>query len=434
MDSIKPVTEITAGDLDQSFASLGIYTFDSDLIEQTYGVITTSQRKILISATKRPYPYHYALIRLDENGALDPSFGNDGTGIAHDFFVDNVASHATSCIELSNGDILLSGVYQPEPGIYEAAISRLDSNGKPDLSFGSNGVAYINATAPTGVSDCSTYPRSGISDPWPVRSSCTLTPLPEGEILFSKTFIYSVGPDRPVFSILGRLLADGTLDTKFQDNGYVYIKPELENNADCHVITPEGKIVVAGHLSTSTPTMYINRYNSDGTADLSFGNLGSVIITSPLGKYGFVTSLISHSKNKLLLVANYTAANSENNGLLFSFEADGSRDLSFNGGDSLAAALPGSASPVEWRNTVEDQDGFILLGDMDAVVLARYLKTGVFDANYGQKEGWVMLNSTKRAFDLTRQTDRKVVVTGWSLTTEGVVARFLSEQETPQAV
>jgi uncharacterized delta-60 repeat protein len=432
MDITKPVTDITAGDLDQSFATEGIYTFDPNSIKQAYGVTTTSNRKILISATKWPHPYHYAVIRLDENGELDKTFGNNGTGIAHQFFIDNTPSYATSCIELPSGEILLSGVYEPEPGRYEAAISRLDSNGEPDPAFGSSGVAYINVTDPTAPFVL----RSGESDPWPVRNGCTLTPLPDGKILFSKTFIYPNLSGRPVYSIIGRLTANGAFDPDFQNKGYFYVQPELDNHADSHLITADGKIVVAGHLSSRTSTMYIHRYNSDGTVDTSFGDQGSVIITKPLGKYGFVTALIAHSQNKLLLVANYTTTSTlpQNNGLLFSFEADGSPDRHFNGGNPLMAALPGSTLPVEWRSAVEDEDGFILLGDMQAVVVARYLKTGTFDASYGANKGWAILASTRRAFDLVRQADRKVVVTGQDLDLKSIVARLLSTQETHERV
>jgi uncharacterized delta-60 repeat protein len=414
------------GDLDTSFADRGIYTFDGGLIHSGYAVTALANNQLLISATHFPNLGSYALIKMNEDGSLDKSFGSDNSGIVHRFFLEQFSSHAGSCVVLPDDHLMLSGVYTKTPGAFSAAITRLNADGEPDLSFGVAGVTTVEAPLPemSGIP----VPEGGNSDPWEVRNTCHLTPLSDGRTLISKNFISPFASGPAPYSILGKLSSTGHFDKTFQERGYTYIQPELNNIVDQHLVQADGKIIVAGHLAEAQ-TAYLARFDQDGNIDTGFGVNGYIEFTEPLGNLGFVTALVPHSENKFLLITNFTTDFPNNNGQIRSFNADGSPDLMFNQGLAVDAKLPNLDRSVEWRNAVEDEDGLIVLGDIQGIVVARYFKTGLLDLSFGTNLGWTALLAG-RAFDLARQVDGKIVVIGQDARQRSIVARFWGLENT----
>ena len=91
----------------------------------------------------------FAAARYLATGALDPSFGDAGSGI----FTRQVGAGDDSAGALAltpSGRILLSGSYEPAPSIDSPAVMRLDPNGALDPSFGSGGLALHGVTAKFG--------------------------------------------------------------------------------------------------------------------------------------------------------------------------------------------------------------------------------------------------------------------------------------------
>jgi uncharacterized delta-60 repeat protein len=412
------------GAVDTGFADNGTYTFDEYLIHGAYGVTALANQQLLISATHFPNQGSYALIKMNEDGTLDKSFGSDNSGIVHRFFLEQFSSHAVSCVVLPDSRLMLSGVYTKAPNVFNAAITRLNPDGEPDSSFGVDGVTTIEAPVP--VSSGVPVPEGGNSDPWEVRNSCHLTPLIDGRAIVSKNFVESSVSGPPPYSILGRLSATGHFDRTFQERGYTYVQPELNNLVDSHLLQADGKIVVAGHLKEEQ-TAYLARFDKDGNVDTQFGVNGYVHLPEPLGSLGFVTALVPHSGNKFLLITNNTADFPNTNGQIRSFNADGSPDLIFNQGLAVDAKLPNLERSVEWRTAVEDNDGFIVLGDIQSIVVARYFKTGHLDISFGESLGWTALLAS-RAFDLARQEDGKIVVIGQDTRYKSIVVRFIGSQ------
>lgn len=412
------------GAIDKSFADNGVYTFGDRFIREVHGVTALPNNQLLISGTY--YPDSYALARLNENGTLDNDFGDSNTGVAHRYFLQQHHSHGVSSVVLADGRILLSGVYRIVPDEFSAAITRLSSTGDVEFTFGINGVTTISAPAP--VASPTQFQKGGGADPWAVRTSCTLTPLDDGGIIFSKTFTNVYRPNES-YSIIGRLTQRGDMDETFHGRGYTYLKPELHNIADNHWVQADGKLLVAGHL-TGDQTAYLARFDKDGYVDSSFGNNGYLVFAESLESGGYVTALVPHSKDKFLLIANSPVNFPTNNGLIRSLNADGSPDQLFNHGLVLPAVLPGLGNTVEWRTAVEDDDGFIVLGYADRIVLARYLKTGELDPYFGENGGWTAIQATRTAEDLARQEDGKIVVVGQNAQGESIAMRFMGTPRT----
>jgi uncharacterized delta-60 repeat protein len=89
----------------------------------------------------------FAAVGYLGNGDLDASFANAG------IFTRRVGAgeNSTRTIEMTPTDkFLLGGTYDPEPGNASPALLRLDSNGALDPSFGSGGQVLRGAQAPFG--------------------------------------------------------------------------------------------------------------------------------------------------------------------------------------------------------------------------------------------------------------------------------------------
>lgn len=84
--------------------------------------------------------YQTLALRLRSNGSLDPSFGEDGIAMIDVDGVDNWAYGLAR-----DGGSLVLGVHTNVP---DAALVRLDENGVPDPTFGNGGVAIYTVTDP----------------------------------------------------------------------------------------------------------------------------------------------------------------------------------------------------------------------------------------------------------------------------------------------
>ena len=114
---------------------------------------------------------------------------------------------------------------------------------------------------------------------------------PDGKIVVGGSFTTLGGQPR---SCIGRLNADGTLDTGFNPGagGLAY------HGVQCLAVQPDGKIVVGGNFETlgGQPRRCIGRLNSDGTVDPSFNpGLGGI------QDYCFVQCLAVQADGKILV-------------------------------------------------------------------------------------------------------------------------------------
>ena len=80
--------------------------------------------------------YSGVILRYTANGALDLSFGRNGM-----LFIDGF-SEVESMVTRSNGKIVVAGSLRASPGV---GVVQLNVDGSPDVSFGSNGQANIQS-------------------------------------------------------------------------------------------------------------------------------------------------------------------------------------------------------------------------------------------------------------------------------------------------
>ena len=225
----------------------------------------------------------------------------------------------------------------------------------------------------------------------------------------------------------------GSLDTSFGNNGIIVTG--IGSAIEFPVVTaiqPDGMVVVGGYVvrgydgSVADRYFVFVRYNTDGSFDLDFGELGKVL-TEIGGKKDTVNGIAIQEDGKIILAA-YAGSRFDRNFLLYRYSNDGFLDLEFGKEGKLIAE---KAEGIDFFHAIAVQsDGkFVLRGFVDSVksggspnaypgYLVRYNPDGSIDKSFGVL-GIVSLNIslTRRYIEgsnntIAIQPDGKIIVVG----------------------
>jgi uncharacterized delta-60 repeat protein len=291
----------TNGALDQSFGHGGIANVDIGPYSLANAVLIQPDGKIVLAGTTQQDHIEFAAARLNRNGTLDSSFGQNGTVTLPD-----QTGGAWAATLQSDGKIVLAGQADydnpPVQNAQQFMAARLNPDGTLDTTFAQNGIALIpvgqtalgfgiaqenngklllagiaftftnaNATVqlnPDGTLD-STYANNGIATVLTTAGANGLILDPTG-----RAIIPIVGPGAE------RVNPDGTADTTFATTGIALIKT-LTGGANGAALQPDGKIIIAGAVKVNGRTeINVVRLNGQATA---------VTVTQPSGSTPPVT-------------------------------------------------------------------------------------------------------------------------------------------------
>jgi uncharacterized delta-60 repeat protein len=251
------------GNLDFSFSDDGVFNLD-DFEYTLYGSVTSfaeqSNGKLLLAGSAlnaSTLEYDFGIIRLNENGTNDISFGDIDPSTVRTFTGTTTTDlggndFVSKVYALSNGKILAVGI---SDGDFAAV--RYNNDGSLDENFGDEGII---------VSD---FVSNGTIN--------RITPLKNGNFLV-------VGTTANNDLALARYLPDGDLDESFGDDGFVItdINNGSLDTGQNVVELDDGKILATGSSGTD---MVLVRYLADGTLDTTFSSVnnrapeGAVTIT-----------------------------------------------------------------------------------------------------------------------------------------------------------
>lgn len=190
------------------------------------------------------------VVRIDSSGFPYYTFGADGVAL-YESVTGNPELHAG--IMQPDGKLLLAGTTtSPTPNIF---LLRLLPDGTPDPDFGVNGIIA--------------KPFGGIG--FYLEG---LDLQPDGRILLCGRQNNNV--------LIGRLLANGTRDNSFSDDGMLVLNTGSAESGNAIKITLEGKILIAGYSTDNTSSNpLLIRLLADGTPDPDFGTNGVLITDIP---------------------------------------------------------------------------------------------------------------------------------------------------------
>lgn len=224
-------------------------------------------------------------------GALDPSFGVGGT-TRRNVTVVPAEDSGRFLLRQPDGRIILEGTCATEEGVLRTCMVRYLVNGSLDTAFNGTGKRI------TSLDSLCSWHLAGVS-------------------LNSK--IYGYG-QCGVTGFMTRMNDDGSLDATFGVNG---LSPLAEGILPSSITAQGMKLLVAGACSGgSGVTGCLQRLNSEGQLDASFGGTGTV--TSSVGG--------SIALNAFKIVIAGSCANPTTTSICVTqFLADGVLDQSFNG-------------------------------------------------------------------------------------------------------
>nr|WP_180205206.1 delta-60 repeat domain-containing protein [Pseudomonas sp. SbOxS1]NYU05237.1 delta-60 repeat domain-containing protein [Pseudomonas sp. SbOxS1] len=407
-----------ASELDPSFGDKGLARLQSPNPNypnyESMTVATGPDNKIYVAGLAYKESSHsiYTLARLDENGFIDISFGEQG--YFSDFFTNFPSNFYCDNINFLNGKIVLSGLLIHR----ENGSSRLDKgvscilpSGKIDENFADHGKFIFRAPresehpiiAPANNEDLSEKARLKPGNPPHSRVSersiqkiCTITN--EHILLLHAT---STGGTQDSFII--RLDHRGVLDYTFNGAGFVRVKHEIFNRLELSslIVDDSGNYISSGNVRVIDgglpDAIVLVKHHQDGRLDTTYQRGGFLFLSSENPGHHFVLEkTVKQPNNRVLCAGTVVDPNSlERPGLLISREADGSSNIQFNKGNPVLTAV--SSSRVLLFNTDFQPDGSFLA---TAVVetddlssnnygIARFLHDGTHDKSFGNGEGWL---------------------------------------------
>ncbi|MFO1200867.1 MAG: tandem-95 repeat protein [Burkholderiaceae bacterium] len=366
--------------------------------DEAYGVVVQPDGKIVLAgySSNGANLADFSAIRLDADGALDPSFGVGGKVVVS---VGSSNDYAQSVAVQPDGKLVLAGLSANEASGSDVSVIRLNANGALDLSFGVAGKVVM----PVGSS---------------IDYAYDVVVQPDGKIVLAGNSLN--GANGYDFSVI-RLAENGALDTNFGAGGKLLVQVgPYADEAQSVIVQPDGKLVLAGYSHTGTTWDYsLIRVDPNGALDPSFDGDGKLVV--PVGSSDDrASSVVVQPDGKIVL------AGSSVNGGTWEFSAvrldtNGVLDASFDGDGKLVVPV-GSGDFAE--SVVVQPDGKLVLAgysgngansiDFSAI---RLDANGVLDPSFGG-DGKLIVpvgSSNDFAYDVVVQPDGKLVLAGFSV-------------------
>ena len=349
------------GSLDTSFNSKGkVTTAVGTGTCKGQGVALQSDGKIVVvgHSFNAGGQSCFTVLRYGAHGNLDTSFGDSGkvtTTVAKDSNADSVAMQ-------SDGKIVVAGNAFIDRNNNDFGVVRYNANGTLDTTFNGTG----KATADFGAHDL----------------GHSVAVHGDGRIVVAG---YSTNESEKQCA-LACFKANGNLDTSFNGTGKVTTNFGGDGDAEGQGVATQsdGKTVVVGYATVAGVQRFaVERYNTDGALDTSFGGTGRVL--TAVGISGSNATGVALQKDGKIVVAGYAVNNS---GRVYDFaclryNADGSFDQSFGDHGKVTTDVgDGKASSLAVQDNKIIVAGSAYDGDNNEFAVVRYNASGKLDTSF----------------------------------------------------
>lgn len=254
---------LSNGALDTSFNGTGIVLLDfNGLADQAYALLLQPDGKIVVGglAYVADFDADLALVRVDANGALDPSFGTGGkVKVSLGTQRDSIQGLALQ----PDGKIVATGSNASSFFAAKVAVARFNVNGTLDSGFGNGGLALTE------------FHEGGLN------AGTAVAIVAGGRILVAGTGAISSSAV-PQSIGLAKFESNGTLDTSFATAGRRVDRFGESSTGTCLAVRPDGGFFVGGTGSDNSDRITSNNfqlvaYQANGSVDTGFGNNGRVL-------------------------------------------------------------------------------------------------------------------------------------------------------------
>jgi uncharacterized delta-60 repeat protein len=343
----------------------------------------------------------FGLVRLNLNGTLDTTFGNNGI-VTNVFTTGGGGARGTA--------VVVQGfLFHPRKitvggfGTGGFGLARFNADGSLDTTFGGGTGKVTVPLSPVGEDQA-----------WGMVFQA-------GKLVLVGDSFETIGyPDSSVIEAL-RFNSDGSLDTTFGSGGVVTADVASPSEARAVAVQLDGRLVVGGVSFNGTVDGFaLARYNANGTLDGSFGSLGKVL--TAIGPSHAGAESVALQPDGKIVAAGYSYTGTSNYFIiaLARYNPNGSPDTAFGSGGQVLTTLVGYYDAA--MSVAVQPDGRIVtagysynlgLFTADFAVL-RYLPNGTLDSSFGGTGK--VTTSIADGFDQGRalviQPDGKIVVAG----------------------
>lgn len=300
-----------------------------------------------------------SICRLATDGSLDPTFG--ASGIATYLVGDGLNNYASVVIQSDGKAVVAGAAYSSDSTV--PFLLRYTTAGVLDTAFGAGGL---------------------VDDPMGPSTAGFQSVLiqPDGQII-AGGWCEDEAP-KTILAI-ARYNDYGVLDTGFGTAGVTTtdIAGSTGNILGGIALQPDGKILAAGYIGTSSDAMvFVARYGSAGALDSAFGT-GGIALYSEAGLQCLAEGLVLQADGKIAVVGHrydgvdYYPA-------IWRFNSDGSIDSGFGSGGLVELPDPGL-----FRSVIQQADGaLVATGHRGNGLAARFLTVrfnpdGGLDSSFG---------------------------------------------------
>lgn len=331
-----------------------------------------------------------------------------------------------------DGKQIVSGYIQ-EGTAFKPSLFRYLTNGKPDPSFGNNGVDSFTI-------------RRLVPANYQFLTLKALALLPDGKILAAGSAGFFNGFSVPSDAVVIRFNSNGSIDSSFGTNGRVItsVGGLSSNSADRindMTLQPDGKIVITGETWDFVQHRFLTiRYNSNGTVDNGFGFAG-LVTTTPGAFDDEAQAVIIQPDNKILIAGDsYINDGSSYRIGIMRLLSDGTTDNSFGSNGFTITNLSAGADGA--TDAALQSDGKIVIsGYMFSVaqnttdaICMRYLTNGRKDSSFAVNGRYTLdINSKEDNFKrLQIVAGNSIILSGNGTSSAG--SEYLSARLMPEGL
>jgi uncharacterized delta-60 repeat protein len=300
------------------------------------------------------------IARFNEAGGLDTTFGNQGVVILVSEFGEGVNGLTTQMV---NGAQKIVVTGYTGGGNSDFAVVRLNADGSPDGTFGSQGRVVTNV-------------NGGLDYPNDIAIE-NVNGADKIVVVGYSRLDLGGGSFNDDFAVV-RYNSDGTLDNSFHNDGKVITNLTSVDHANAVAIvnvTGVQKIVIGGFSTIASHTQFtVVRYNVDGTLDLEFnGNGRNAPVLSAFDSQ--ILDLVAQPDNKVVAAGvSRNGANGVNPDFAVArFNVDGRLDKTFGGCGTIVTSMA--------QSNGNDIFYGVGIGDGGRIIAAGHTVTGPISSN-----------------------------------------------------
>lgn len=419
------LTMAQEGALDPSFGDDGIVlTNEAGIGSANTAMTLQPDGKIIVVGAAFVSGFPMAVTRYNTDGTLDTTFSNDGIAYAP---FGNIESIGWAVAVTDDGKIVVTGRHfdQLSNGNQQvkSGTARFNSDGTLDNTFSGDGLT-INDFSPNQHNE-----------------GRSIAIQSDNKIIVGG---YSHNTAGVVVQTLVRFNENGSLDSSFNGNGVVKMQA---GDADSYIydtiVQSDGKLLTAGSRGVDGNADFtIVRYIADGTLDTSFGTNGIVMTDFGNNTIDSAFDIALQFDGKIVATGlTRISTNTDWDLAVVRYNEDGSKDTSFGTNGIVVVDIEGNRDDFTRAVAIQD-DGKIVISAIHAsamnnirqFTLLRLLSDGSVDVNSGRNGRIITPLKADNSFyssNLEIQEDQKIVIAGTHYNDEGdafqIVIRYLPE-------